>query len=227
MDAQVFGSFVQERRKELGLSQAELAEKLHVTAKAVSRWERGVGFPDIHLLEPLARSLDLSISELMHSKRIEQPLAKEEAAELISDTVRTLHDQEWISRQRSRFLVLGTLLIGGAASFLFCLGLYYNFEPGWIGFWIRLIAVAGGVLAHRALKYILENHWIPPKESVWYQRKTWFWIVLAVLGYVLICVAVTIQDWEKDWTYLMMLAGLLMMLPGTVRLSELFQGVGR
>ena len=42
MDAQIFGTFLQARRRELGLTQAQLAEKLHVTDKAVSRWEQGV-----------------------------------------------------------------------------------------------------------------------------------------------------------------------------------------
>ena len=42
MDAEKFGSFVQQRRKELGLTQSALAEKLYVTPKAVSRWERGI-----------------------------------------------------------------------------------------------------------------------------------------------------------------------------------------
>ena len=69
MDTQIFGAFVQQRRKELGMNQAQLAEKLHVTAKAVSRWERGVGFPDIKLLQPLADALEITIVELMQSKR--------------------------------------------------------------------------------------------------------------------------------------------------------------
>lgn len=51
MDPKVFGMFVQTRRKDLGMNQNQLAEKLHVTAKAVSRWERGVGFPSIELLQ--------------------------------------------------------------------------------------------------------------------------------------------------------------------------------
>ena len=42
MDAKVFGKFIMERRKQLGMTQAELSEKINVTDKAVSRWERGV-----------------------------------------------------------------------------------------------------------------------------------------------------------------------------------------
>ena len=45
MDAQKFGAFIAEMRKARGLTQAALAAQLHVTDKAVSRWERGLGFP--------------------------------------------------------------------------------------------------------------------------------------------------------------------------------------
>ena len=44
MDAKTFGAFLARMRKSQGLTQAELAQQLHVTDKAVSRWERGVGF---------------------------------------------------------------------------------------------------------------------------------------------------------------------------------------
>lgn len=63
MDAKAFLSQV---RRSLGLTQAELAAKLHVTDKAVSRWERGIGLPDINTLEPLADALGLSLADLMH-----------------------------------------------------------------------------------------------------------------------------------------------------------------
>lgn len=72
MDAQKFGAFVAENRKAKGMTQAELARQIHVTDKAVSRWERGVGFPDIHSLEPLARALGLSVLELMKSEKLEE-----------------------------------------------------------------------------------------------------------------------------------------------------------
>ncbi len=67
MDAKAFGSFLAETRKARGLTQSALAEQLHVTDKAVSRWERGLGFPDINTLEPLADALGLTLSQLMHA----------------------------------------------------------------------------------------------------------------------------------------------------------------
>lgn len=66
MDAKMFGAFLAQVRRVQGLTQAELAEQLHVTDKAVSRWERGVGLPDINTLEPLADALGLSLADLMH-----------------------------------------------------------------------------------------------------------------------------------------------------------------
>lgn len=69
MDAKTFGSFLAEMRRAQGLTQNELAERLHVTDKAVSRWERGLGFPDINTLEPLADALGLTLSQLMHADR--------------------------------------------------------------------------------------------------------------------------------------------------------------
>ena len=60
MDAKMFGAFLAQVRRAQGLTQAELAEQLHVTDKAVSRWERGVGLPDINTLEPLATGLSLA-----------------------------------------------------------------------------------------------------------------------------------------------------------------------
>lgn len=68
MDTRDFGTFLSRIRKARGLTQAGLAEQLHVTDKAVSRWERGIGLPDINTLEPLADALGLSLSDLMHCR---------------------------------------------------------------------------------------------------------------------------------------------------------------
>lgn len=68
MDAKTFGAFLARMRKSQGFTQAELAQQLHVTDKAVSRWERGVGLPDINTLEPLADALGLTLADLMHCR---------------------------------------------------------------------------------------------------------------------------------------------------------------
>lgn len=71
MDVQKFGAFIAENRKRKGMTQAELAQIIQVTDKAVSRWERGKGFPDINTIEPLANALEVSVLEMMKSEKIE------------------------------------------------------------------------------------------------------------------------------------------------------------
>lgn len=72
MNTYDFGKFVSQLRKEKGLTQIQLAQKLNVTDKAISRWETGKNFPDIEIFEDLAKVLDVSISELLEGKRIEK-----------------------------------------------------------------------------------------------------------------------------------------------------------
>lgn len=70
MDNYVTGAAIKDLREAKGLTQEELAERIHVTAKAVSKWETGKGFPDIRLLEPLAKALDISVIELLSGEDI-------------------------------------------------------------------------------------------------------------------------------------------------------------
>lgn len=65
MDVEKTGRFISERRKAINLTQKELADKLHITDKAVSKWERGLSFPDISVLIPLAETLNISLYDLL------------------------------------------------------------------------------------------------------------------------------------------------------------------
>ena len=88
MDAGKLGRFIAERRKELGLTQLALAEKLNVTDKAVSRWERAVGLPDIASMEALAEALDVSLVELMRAERNEaEQISRKDAEELLAEAL--------------------------------------------------------------------------------------------------------------------------------------------
>lgn len=72
MNTLEFGKFLVRLRKEKGLTQLQLAEKLNVTDKAVSRWETGKNYPDIEIFESLTEVFDISLSELLEGKRIEK-----------------------------------------------------------------------------------------------------------------------------------------------------------
>lgn len=65
MDAQKTGNFIAEKRKEKNMSQRELAKYLHITDKAISKWERGLSFPDITILIPLSEVLNVSLYDLL------------------------------------------------------------------------------------------------------------------------------------------------------------------
>ena len=74
MQKEIFGAFIAHTRKEQGLTQKALADKLHVTDKAISKWERGLCYPDLTLMEDLA-----AIYYQMHS----------------TDSVRSLSNYQW------------------------------------------------------------------------------------------------------------------------------------
>ena len=72
MTYETMGSSIASRRRELGMTQKELADRLGITDKAVSKWERDVCCPDTALLSPLSEILGLSLEELVNAKAAPQ-----------------------------------------------------------------------------------------------------------------------------------------------------------
>lgn len=70
MNQYVTGAVIRELREKNRLTQAQLAERLCVSDKAVSKWETGKGYPDISLLEPLAKEFHVSITELLSGNAV-------------------------------------------------------------------------------------------------------------------------------------------------------------
>lgn len=97
MNAEYTGKQIAERRKALHLTQKELAEKLHVTDKAVSKWERGVNFPDLGLMEHLAKELDTTPACLLG-------LEDADRDELVSSITEISHEQVEEAQQELRFI---------------------------------------------------------------------------------------------------------------------------
>lgn len=71
MDRYVTGAAIKKRREAKGMTQAQLAEMLCVSDKAVSKWENAGGYPDISLLQPLAKALGMSVTELLSGENVE------------------------------------------------------------------------------------------------------------------------------------------------------------
>ncbi len=70
MNQYVTGSMIRQLREKKQMTQAELAERLYVSDKTVSKWENGKGYPDLSMLEGLAGALDVSIAELLSGKSV-------------------------------------------------------------------------------------------------------------------------------------------------------------
>lgn len=103
MNADKTGLFIAKLRGELGLTQRELAERIGVTDKAVSKWERGRGFPDVAIPEILSKELNVSITELMSGERSSPQTIK---AQSDSTLIETLLYVKRMSRK-----TIGTLLL--------------------------------------------------------------------------------------------------------------------
>ena len=108
MDKEKTGQLITRLRKDKGLTQKQLAEALNVTDKAVSKWERGLSFPDITMLEPISELLDISIMELLAGERRDgnEPLSREEASVLINESVELGDEQIRHKKEISRLIII-------------------------------------------------------------------------------------------------------------------------
>ncbi len=124
IDKEKFGKFISELRKEKGMTQKELAEKLYISDKAVSKWERGHSIPDITLLIPLAEIFGISVTELLECQRIEKTdgLDVEKTDDIVKKVIGMSEDVSDRPRIKKKNvgIYLGCVLI----SFLEMFGLY-------------------------------------------------------------------------------------------------------
>ena len=123
MEKETLGAFVCELRKEKQMTQKEMAEKLEITDKAISKWERGLSYPDISMLEPIAELLDVSVMELLQGQRIqkETTLTVQEAQKMVDDSL-ILSDSE-IHRKHIRSK---TVILVGCVLLMFLVSLLLN-----------------------------------------------------------------------------------------------------
>ena len=133
MDIEKISNLIKIKRKEKGLTQEELAQKINVTEKAISRWETGRGTPDISLLIPLSKELDLDVSELLNGE--ENKKSKNDVEQLIEYNEITKANKYNFQFKLTIFFYILSIL-----SFLFYLRFEYdpNIE---VNYFIRLLII--------------------------------------------------------------------------------------
>lgn len=113
MNQDKIGKFIAELRKEKNLTQEQLAEKLGVTSKSISRWENGKTMPDVSLFEPLCKELDITINELLSGEKIDTEKYQEKFEENVLNTINYANKKIDFSRNQIGvfLLVVGFLVI--------------------------------------------------------------------------------------------------------------------
>lgn len=147
MDASKFGKFISDQRKTLGMTQSDLGNMLMVTDKAVSKWERGLGFPDINTLEPLAQALQVSVQELMRAEKKVTTEANDEAAtEAILNTIGVADKQ--LRDAEKKQVRISVLIIAVVAMLILIIDNMKLSEIGMAALFVYLpiICVIGGIV---------------------------------------------------------------------------------
>ena len=137
MDQEKIGSFIQTCRKEVGLTQAVLAERLGITDRAVSKWETGKSLPDSSLMLPLCQELHITVNELLTGERLDTMVTYQKMAEENLLQLHALEEEANKKRLSLEWVIgfFGIVVLFGAIA-VACL-----VEMPW---WGRTIIGAGG-----------------------------------------------------------------------------------
>lgn len=129
MDPEKIGRLISNSRKDKNMTQKDLASLLHITDKAVSKWERGISLPDISLLIPISNILDISVYELLGGEMKEE-MSKKEVEEVVKTSVKKgVEDNKLKVRiQKIIITVLSIIIVLFGGLFIFTyLGIKTNF----------------------------------------------------------------------------------------------------
>lgn len=147
IDKAKFGTFVAQLRKEKGLMQKDLAQKLYVSDKAVSKWERGLSIPDVALLIPLAEILGVTVTELLECQRLpkNEPMDSQKTEKIVKKVIGLSEEEQRKLRpdrvKRGIQLLLCAIVGGLEIWFLSMLG--FTFEELSVGLFTMMGLMAG------------------------------------------------------------------------------------
>ena len=137
MDQIMIGKFIANERKRKGYTQKQLSEKLEISDKTISKWERGNGFPEVSLLLPLCNELDITVNELLSGQRVSEDDYRKKAEENMVNLVREAQE----SRKKIIMSAMVALLVIVAAVPLFVISGAIEMDT-----WIRIVLIVIGIV---------------------------------------------------------------------------------
>ena len=138
MDQIKIGKFIAERRKKNNLTQMQLAEKLNITDRAISKWENGKAMPDSGVMLELCNELKITVNELLSGEMIEMNNYNEIVEKNLLDMVKQKEESD--KRLLSMEIVIGVLSIIILLSSTFAAS-FFEMEN-----WIRILLIVGGFI---------------------------------------------------------------------------------
>lgn len=105
MDQIKIGKFIADERKRKGYTQKQLSEKLDISDKTISKWERGNGFPEVSLLLPLCNELEIIVNELLSGERVSEDDYRKKAEENMVNLVKE-------AQESKKKIILSTMVAG-------------------------------------------------------------------------------------------------------------------
>lgn len=154
MDTQKIGAFIAENRRAKGLTQEQLAEKLGVTNKTVSRWETGKYMPDLSLLKPLSEELGITLNELLSGESIKSEHLEEQAETNILNAIDYSKEKlQNVHKRNSLFLMILGIAISFSSFIMF------QTESSWCSFYstIGIIVFMTGLFRELKLKHLWQK----------------------------------------------------------------------
>lgn len=137
MDQIMIGKFIASERKRKGYTQKQLSEKLGISDKTISKWERGNGFPEVSLLLPLCNELDITVNELLSGERVSEEDYRKKAEENMVNLVREAQE----SKKKIIMSAMVALLVIVAAVPLFVISGAIEMDN-----WIRITLIVIGLV---------------------------------------------------------------------------------
>lgn len=165
MDQEKIGKFIAELRKEKKLTQIDLANKLGITDRAISKWENGRGMPDLSLLSPLCEILNISINELLSGSKLDKKNYQEKLEENIINTIN--YTNKKIKKTKNIFFIILSVIIMFIIMFVIDINRMRNNKPVIFSTWGYKYTPAINFNEEKVInaveKYLLEKLETEPK----------------------------------------------------------------